>query len=246
MTTTTPIDGPIPNAATGPAPGAAAVGDAAAEPGSQRDAAPGVLAPAVVYLLADHLDAVLARGEDLLAATWRPVRIGRCTNSITDHQSQQRHALETIRTLEMVLISRALKARERAKELAARDTRFAPLARVFASATVALEVAAREAGDVTACDFETGDSIVAYLRGRGMVAADTAALDDCGAIIVNPGFLVARQIELGPLLDLTGGFLDALEIHYDLYPEVDAPIGHDDPASVLAPDSDLAPASAAD
>lgn len=177
------------------------------------------IAPPVVYLLADHLDAVLAHGEDLLATAWRPVRLARCADSIAEIQRNQRRVIDDIRASEMALVARALKSRERARELAARDGRFAPIARLFAAATAPLDDAAREAGDSTEIDFDTGDGILAYVRGRGMVAADVATFDDCGSIMVTAAFRVSRRIELGPLLDLVAMFLDTLELHYDLYPE---------------------------
>lgn len=179
-------------------------------------------APAVVYLLADHLDAILAHGEDLLAISWRPTRLGRCAATIAENQACQRAAIDEIRLFELALVARALNARERARELATIDGRFAPLARVFAAATASLDEAAREAGDSTREDFETGDGILAYMRSHGLLAADTAALDDCGAIVMTPSFLVAQRIALEPLLDLVAGFLDALEAHYELYPDTGA------------------------
>lgn len=177
--------------------------------------------PPVVYLLADHLDAVLARGEDLLACSWRPGRVARCPASIAEHQDMQRELVRAIRTHEMLLVSRALKARERARELASKDGRFAPLARVFAAATASLEDAAREAGDMSGEHFDTGHGILAYMRGRGMVAMDRADLDDCGAIVVTPKFQVARRIELESILDLVATFLDTLELHFDIYPDAE-------------------------
>lgn len=176
-------------------------------------------APSVVYLLADHLDAVLARGEDLLACAWRPDRTARCPATIASHQRMQRETIQAIRTQELLLISRALKARERARELAAKDGRFAPLARVFAAATVSLEDAAREAGDTSAEQFDTGNGILAYMRSRGMVARESAAIDDCGSIVVTQKFQVARRIELEAILDLAATFLDSLELHFDIYPD---------------------------
>lgn len=178
------------------------------------------LVPSVVYLLADHLDAVLARGEDLLATSWSPDCTARCAETISDTHRNQRQIIDDIRTSEMALVSRALKAQGRARELAARDFRFRPMARLFAAGTVALQDAAREAGDQTAQDFDTGDGMVAYLRGRGVIAGDAGSLDDCGSIRVSAKFLVVRRIELGPLLDLVAMFLDTLELHYDLYPDL--------------------------
>ncbi|PPD27630.1 MAG: hypothetical protein CTY20_12360 [Hyphomicrobium sp.] len=197
------------------------------------------LVPPVVYLLADHLDAVLARGEDLLATSWSPDCTARCAATISDTHRNQRQIIDDIRTSEMALVSRALKAQGRARELATRDFRFRPMARLFAAGTVALQDAAREAGDQTAQDFDTGDGIVAYLRGRGVIAGDAGSLDDCGSIRVTAKFLVVRRIELGPLLDLVAMFLDTLELHYDLYP--DLPDQEPVPTAVATVEADLEP-----
>lgn len=190
-----------------------------AAPRAARPMPPAV--PPVVYLLADHLDAVLARGEDLLALSWRPERVARCSASIAEHQDRQREMLRAIRTHEIVLVSRALKARERARELASKDGRFAPLARVFVAVTASLEDAAREAGDLSGERFDTGHGILAYMRGRGMIAMDRADHDDCGAIEVTPKFQVAKRIELESILDLVATFLDTLELHFDIYPDAE-------------------------
>ncbi len=188
-------------------------------PERPRQAAELPAAPAAAYLLADHLDAVLAHGEDLLATGWRPEKLARCASTIAAQEDGQRRTIDAVRVLELALLSRALKARERSAELALRDGRFAPVARLFAAFTGQLEDAAREAGDATDDDFETGDASLAYLRSRGLIAADWATYDDCGAIVVTPSFRVAKRIELGPLLDLVATFLDTLDVHFELYPE---------------------------
>lgn len=245
MTITTPTDNLSQSASGMPMPAARPAVSIGAMPVIGSSPTAGIMAPAVVYLLADHLDAVLARGEDLLGASWRPDRTARCSASIAEHQQLQRTAVGEIRMLELVLISRALKARERSRELSSRDQRFAPLARVFAAATASLEDAAREAGDPTGEHFDTGNGIIGYMRGRGMVAADVAALDDCGSIVVTPRFLVARRIELDTLLDMAASFLDALEIHYDLYPDAVADTATENGTICTADDDDRGPEPAA-
>ncbi|HEX5958080.1 MAG TPA: hypothetical protein VFY92_05415, partial [Hyphomicrobiaceae bacterium] len=69
----------------------------------------------------------------------------------------------------------------------------------------------------TSFDFQTGHETVAYLRSRGVVAPDAAGPIDLDQLAVTPQFLIARQIELGPLMDLAATFLDALDLVHDIY-----------------------------
>ena len=57
----------------------------------------------------------------------------------------------------------------------------------------------------------------AYVRSRGMIAEDAAALSDTAPLVAGENFLVVRRIPLGPLLDLIATFLDTLEAEYDLF-----------------------------
>jgi len=190
-------------------------------------------APPVVYMLADHLDAALAHGEDLCRVRWEPERLGRCSVTIPEVISGQRAAVERIRTLELALTARVLKARERAREVARSDTRFAPVARLFAAGTAALTDAVDEIGHALRDDFDTADGVMAYLRSRGYIAVDHATADDCGAVRVDETMLIARRLPLSDLLNLTATFLDALDSAYDLYPEPGAEAGEsaDEPAA---------------
>lgn len=175
-------------------------------------------APAVVFLLADHLDAVLAMGEDMGAT---PIVWDMADRKAGDDVVQTRHevraSIESIRALELAIVARVLTARRRAAELARRDTRFGPLAEMFVAATAVLADAAEECGDTTAQDFDTADGIIAYLRSRGLVAVDAPAPSEGGAISVSDEFLIARRIALGPLMDLVARFLDTMETHYTLF-----------------------------
>jgi hypothetical protein len=68
-------------------------------------------APASVYLLAEHLDAALAAGEDLTSVLfiW-PGPPPRDPERIADLRAGQRAAIERIRTFELALIARILNA----------------------------------------------------------------------------------------------------------------------------------------
>lgn len=182
-------------------------------------------APACLYLLADHLDAVLASGEDLLqmAVAARPV--AEAAGGSASARTEIREAVERIRTLELRMLSRALKARERATELAAVDARFAMPARLFIGGTGALVDAIADCADTSAADFETGDVLPAYMRSRGLIDARQCRLSDDMPLAIGEDFLVASRIPLGALLDLVAAFLDALELHVDLF--VDTPANAD-------------------
>ena len=183
------------------------------------------LAPASVYLLADNLDAALAAGEDLLGSSvvWN-APTGSSGEDIAAARAIQREATNQIRSLEMILAARVLKSRERAEELGKRDVRFKEIAKLYNAGTALLIEATAEFGDATVHDFETGDAPIAYLRTRGLIAADAAAPLEGATLTIDDAFLIARRIRLGVLLDLVAKFLDTLETHFDLFvtePELD-------------------------
>ena len=72
-------------------------------------------------------------------------------------------------------------------------------------------------------DFETGDDIVSYIRSRGLIAPDAANVRGAADLTIDDSFLVAKRIALGPLLDMTSAFLDALDSQYELFVEVEQP-----------------------
>lgn len=178
---------------------------------------------ATAYLLADHLDAVLAAGEDLLKAhrvVFAEVPKPR-PQEVRDLVAAQRRWVDAVRTLEMTLTLRGLQARQRAEDLRRADDRLDAIAGLFIGGTAPLADAAEELGDWTETDFQTGDEIAEYLRSRGLIAPDSAGVVSLDRLVVTADFRVARRIELGPLLDLTAAFLDALELFYDLYDDED-------------------------
>jgi hypothetical protein len=183
-------------------------------------------APLSVYLLADHLDAALAAGEDLVARgqDWRTLAEG---HAAEDHVAQagaefafaQRALAEEVRGYELMLTARILKAREHARTLASIDLRFAAVANLFVSGTAILLDAVDECGDARNEDFDTGDDVVSYVRSRGLIAPDAANVLTPAQFSIDDSFLVAARLALGPLMDLASAFLDALDAHYDLFVE---------------------------
>lgn len=175
-------------------------------------------APLSVYMLADHLDGVLAAGEDLITfgGQWRALAES-TSHEIADYVCAERKIAEDVRTSELVVVARTLKAREHARELGLRDMRFEPIAKLFVSGTVILLDAVEECGDATEADFETGDNLLSYIRSRGLIAPDAAAIMNPAQLTIDDSFLVAKRLALGPLLDMVAAFLDALELHFDLF-----------------------------
>lgn len=177
--------------------------------------------PPEVYQLADHLDAALAAAEDLVEAgqQWEPATAIE-GYLVAAQMAAERQVIERVRMFETVLIGRVLKARKRAQALAHKAGDFAGMTRLFVGGTAPLVDAVEELGDSTRADFETGDCHLAYLRQRGVIAVDAADLPDDRALSLgDERFLVAGRIALAPLTEMIIAFLDALEAHYDLYPD---------------------------
>ncbi len=171
--------------------------------------------PACVYMLADHLDAALAAGEDLLAIakTWErgnPIDPGVA--------GMQRWTLSRVRTHEMQFLHRVSMARERARELHGTDTSFRPLVHLFVAGTEPLAAAMAEYCDPTLAAFETGDAETAYLRSRGLIAEEAPGLAIDADLEIDEHFLIGGRARLGITMDLIAEFLDALDIKFDLYP----------------------------
>ncbi len=179
-------------------------------------------APLSVYMLADHLDGALAAGEDLVArgADWRA--LAENPSAAVQFAHQQREIAEAVRSLELMLIARTLKAREHARALAQIDARFAPVAKLFASGTAILLDAVDECSDARNADFESGDGLVAYVRSRGLIAPDAATVSNPAQLTIDENFMVAKRVALGPLMDMTAAFLDALDTHYELFIGIEA------------------------
>lgn len=176
------------------------------------------LAPASVYLLAEHLDAALAAGEDLTSVLYIwPGEPPREAPGIKALRSGRREAIERIRALELGLVARVLMARELSAGIALEHEQLMPIGRLFVSGTAVLVDAVAECADFTEADFDTGDDLTAYVRARGLIAEDAPALSDTSPIAANENFLVARRIPLGVLLDLVAAFLDSLESVFDLF-----------------------------
>lgn len=184
--------------------------------------------PPCVYHVADNLDAALAAGEDLIAASenW-------ATGDPSDPgvAGAQRWALTRYRNHELNLVGRIVQAREHVAVLGRTASHFRPLAQLFCSATADLANAFNELNEQVDSDFETGGAITAYLRSRGLIDGEAASHNNHQAPRIDDEFLIAAKIPLGVCMDLVAEFLDALDIAYELYPEDDRP-----PAPLAASD----------
>jgi hypothetical protein len=169
-----------------------------------------------LYLLRDHLDAVLALGEDLVSAEL--VLPGAAGPGLRDWIRQTRNLedfLASLRTLEYALTARLLQARRRVEDLKRGDSRLKPLLGLFVAGTAALADAAVELGDADARHFDGADCALSFLRSRGMLARDAAGLELVSRLAAGEDYLVAGRVELGTLLDLAASFLDTLDLLYD-------------------------------
>lgn len=175
-------------------------------------------APACAYMLADHLDAALAAGEDMVKLAYKREAGGELSpETIAAARGEQRELVERLRALELALVMRVMKARERAAELAGGDSRFSMISKLFIGGTAPLADAIAECGDASALDFDTGDAFTTYLRSRGLIDARSCLVREDDPIGVTEDFLVAGRIALSTLLDLVAAFIDALELHFVLY-----------------------------
>ncbi len=171
-----------------------------------------------LYLLSDHLDAALARGEELLAqelALDTPDAGG-----LRDWLRQTRDLngfVSAIRTLEYAITARLLQARKRAEDLKRGDSRLKPLVALLIGGTAPLADAAAELGESEARAFDDADAALAFLRSRGLLAPDAAGLELVTRLGAEEDYLVAGRIRLGTLLDLAATFLDTLDRLYDLH-----------------------------
>jgi hypothetical protein len=169
-----------------------------------------------LHLLRDHLDAALALGEDLLAAEL--MLEAPSEPDLRGWIRQTRNLdvfLGSLRTLEYAMTARLLQARMRADDLRRDDGRLRPFLTLFVAGTAPLVEAAAELGD-EARAFDDADADLAFLRSRGLLAADAAGLELMSRLAVSGDYQVGSRIPLGTLLDLVATFLDSLDRLYDL------------------------------
>ena len=172
--------------------------------------------PPGIALLADHLDASLAAGEDLLALS---LEARADLDEVDPHGAPE--ALDAfvhrLLQLESSLVLRLLQARRLSVEIARADPTVKSVASLFRAQTDTLHdliAGAGRGGDGALA--RAGDSH-AYIRSRGLIAPEAAAPSPFEALSVDESFRVGGVAELGQILDFVSTTLDLLDIRFGLY-----------------------------
>lgn len=171
-----------------------------------------------IYLLADHLDAALAAGEDLLASELAaPAGFGRSlygeeTNAVATF-------VNNLKRLEAALAARILQARRCATELPRQEPLVRGVINLFlastASALALVEHFARlHEGATFDPSYLTPHAV---LRSRGLLAPDAAELPPFERVVVTENYLIGGVLRLGEILNVVATTLDTLDNHFDLY-----------------------------
>ncbi|MEL6375302.1 MAG: hypothetical protein AAFR04_15200, partial [Pseudomonadota bacterium] len=129
--------------------------------------------PVCAYTLADHLDAILAEGEDLFALTHalhRPVGAEAATEAVGERLSALRDFASRLQVAELSITVHLMQARVRAGELVREDRSFAPMASLFINGTATIADVLRDLADRDQHSFARGDELVGFLRKRGFIA----------------------------------------------------------------------------
>ena len=195
-----------------------------------------------VYLLADHLDAALAAGEDLLAT--RLPALADLDETEDAAERELARFISRLGRLESVLVGRLLQARRRLAELPRQDSGLKAMTTLFnASTGLLLELVERfrEQAQVL---FDVGNDRLPFLRDRGLLARDAAGLPLYDMLVVNESYRVGAVVELGPLMDMIAGLLDLLDRRYELYGD-DAPSHFEAEAGAMSAEAGEATAETA-
>jgi len=182
-----------------------------------------------IYRLADHLDATLAIGEDLLrqSIVVAPLTPGDESTAIAHRHREISEFARTVRALELAITARVLQARARAVEVQHTHAKFLPLIRLFVGGTAALADAVASQGsgygdglgDVTKAALTGGPQILAFLCNRGILPATEASLASIARLAVTEDYRLAEGVLLGTLMDMIAQFLESLDLAFDLYAE---------------------------
>ena len=190
--------------------------------------------PADVSLLADHLDAALAIGEELLGSVL-PAR-----SDLDEQDPEQAPAaiedfIHRLMQLEAAFLLRVLRARRLTAAIGRGDAALRASIGLFRAQTDLLqELIVKAANGPEGQLTRTGDSH-AYLRSRALIAPEAAALSPFESITVGEGFRIGGVAEVGHILNFVSSLLDLLDAHYGLYSPDDEEEGAiaDDPAPAI-------------
>jgi len=172
--------------------------------------------PPGIALLADHLDASLAAGEDLLALSLA----ARADLDEVDPQAAP-EALEAfvqrLHQLEVSLVLRLLQARRLTAEIARADADMRGAAALFRAQTDVLhEMISGSDRDADGRLTRAGDSH-AYIRSRGLIAPEAAAPSPFETLTVDESFRIGGAVALGQVLDFVSSTLDLLDARFGLF-----------------------------
>ncbi|MEZ5854995.1 MAG: hypothetical protein R3D67_09735 [Hyphomicrobiaceae bacterium] len=179
--------------------------------------------PAGICLLADHLDAALAIGEDLMTLSLAPrIDLDEADPATSPEAVEQ--FVQTVSRLEKLMIMRVLQARRRLPEVDDSDRLIASTISLLQAQTDVLLDLIEQVGDRDRVKkFDGGSDAFAYLRAKGLISPEAAAPSPYESVDVTEAFRVGGVIELGPLLDMIAQMLDLLDARYGLYVQV--PVG---------------------
>ncbi len=167
-----------------------------------------------IYLLADHLDAALAAGEDLMAQTLLAEADREAADGAIDALPAY---VARLARFEAAVIARVLQARRRASELPRLEAQMRPVLQLIVSQSDSLLAIIDQFGDNAEQRFLSGDDPLAFLRSRGVLGDEAGTLPRFDALKVTDSYKLAGAVEVGPLLDMVSGVLEALDIAYDLF-----------------------------
>ncbi len=168
-------------------------------------------------MLADHLDASLALGEDLLALVLPP-RIDLDEANPASSPEAVEQFVRAVSRLEKLMIMRVLQARRRLPEVDLGDRLIASTGTLFRAQTdMLLDLIEVVGVRQQESRFDGGADAFAYLRSRGLLSPEAAAPSPFESVEVTEAFRIGGAIPLGPLMDMVARMLDLLDTRYGLY-----------------------------
>ncbi|MFM9941863.1 MAG: hypothetical protein ACKVP7_20460 [Hyphomicrobiaceae bacterium] len=174
--------------------------------------------PDGVHLLADHLDAALAAGEDLMAAHLKPA-----ADTAEGEAPEDLLAafVGEVRQYEAALLLRLLQARRRAETIKTADAGVRSVLRLVAANTTALLELVQLYGDGAASAAAGHEDLQQFLRRRGLIADDAPGVGVFETLRIGDDYRVGGVIPLGGLLDMAAAALDLLDRQFELYKDGD-------------------------
>lgn len=173
------------------------------------------------YLLHDHLEAIITYAHKLQS--------GRLTlPQAISHEARADNAfalsefIDTIKSTELVIVTKILRARLWASRLQPVDQRFDPMVRLFLSGTHALADSVQDSDSPAVASFGSPAQHRDYLIARQVIPANTYAFDMLTEFDVSGEFLLNGTTAIAPLMENCRTFADMLDTHFQLYEPVPA------------------------